>query len=58
MCNVSDTGSLVLQSVWCNLKNCQTNIHNDFGALKKHLGGYKVARIKPAYQVQMDYVEK
>jgi hypothetical protein len=58
MGNVNDIGSLVLQSVWCNLKNCQTNSHNDFGALKKHLGGCKVTRIKPAYQVQRDYVEK
>jgi hypothetical protein len=53
--NINYIGSLVLQSVWCNSKKCQqTDSHNDFGALKKHLG-YQVRYIKPAHKEQLEY---
>jgi len=53
MCNINYIGNLVLQSVWCNSKSCQTDSHNDFGARKKRLD-YQVPNIKPAHQVQWE----
>jgi hypothetical protein len=43
--------------VWFNSEKCQTDSHNDFGALKKHLG-YQVRYIKPAHKVQLEYGKK